>query len=305
MCQHRVVDFASLEPLAGGWSGETFLGRAGDERTVVRIYARPGDRGGRGDRAAEIDAAVLHLVRGLLPVPDVLELRRADVDAGTPGLLVTSFLPGQRGDLVLPMLDDAGLVTLGGHLGRVAADLGGMPMPAAGPFVDDRLTLGSFGTDDSLSAFVETHAYAFAHWTAAERAGLRAVVDHAEDLLDTVPRRCLVHSDLNPKNVLVVPATLEVTGVLDWEYAHAGHPFTDLGNLLRFDRQPAYVDAVLAAYAERHDVRPDLALALARAADLWALVDLAGRRGSNPVADRAHDLLREEAAGWTVVGPPA
>ena len=32
-------------------------------------------------------------------------------------------------------------------------------------------------------------------------------------------------------------------------------------------------------------------LELARAADLWALVDLAARRGENPVADRAHDQL--------------
>jgi hypothetical protein len=29
----------------------------------------------------------------------------------------------------------------------------------------------------------------------------------------------------------------------------------------------------------------------ARAADLFALVELASRRGQNPVADRAHDLL--------------
>jgi len=34
-------------------------------------------------------------------------------------------------------------------------------------------------------------------------------------------------------------------------------------------------------------------LELARAADLAALVELAGRRDENPVAHRAHDLLRE------------
>jgi aminoglycoside phosphotransferase (APT) family kinase protein len=138
----------------------------------------------------------------------------------------------------------------------------------------------------------------------------------AQDLLDTVARRCLVHSDLNPKNLMIDPESLEVTGLLDWEYAHAGHPFTDLGNLLRFDRQPAYVEAVLAAYEERRGVPAEAALALGRAADLWALVDLAARRGSNPVADRAHDLLRAVAAardldavptvaGWTAGGAHA
>ena len=307
------MDFASLEPLAGGWSGETFLGRAGDERTVVRIYARPGDR---GDRAAEIDAALLRLVRGLLPVPEVLELRLPDPDAGTPGLLVTSFLPGERGDLVLPTLDDAGLAIVGRRLGTLTADLGGMPMRAAGPFVDESLTIGSFGPDDSLVAYVESQEGCFPHWTTEERDGLRGIADLAQDLLDTVERRCLVHSDLNPKNLLIDPESLEVTGLLDWEYAHAGHPFTDLGNLLRFDRRPVYVEAVLAAYEERRGVPAEAALALGRAADLWALVELAARRGSNPVAERAHDLLRAVSAardldavpspaGWTAGGAHA
>jgi hypothetical protein len=53
------MDFVSLEPLPGGWSGETFVAHvAGGERQVVRIYARDPGR-------AEVDAALLRLVRGL------------------------------------------------------------------------------------------------------------------------------------------------------------------------------------------------------------------------------------------------
>ena len=70
-------------------------------------------------------------------------------------------------------------------------------------------------------------------------------------LLDGIGRTCLVHSDLNPKNVLVDPGSLEVTGLLDWEFAHAGLPGTDLGNLLRFDRQPPFVGGRGATYRER------------------------------------------------------
>jgi hypothetical protein len=62
------------------------------------------------------------------------------------------------------------------------------------------------------------------------------------------------------------------------------------------DRRPAYADAVLAAYCERRGTDPRAALDLARAADLWALVELASRRGQNPVADRAHAHL-EAIAG--------
>lgn len=68
--------------------------------------------------------------------------------------------------------------------------------------------------------------------------------------------------------------------------AHSGHPSTDLGNLLLFDRRWPYAEAVLAAWCARRGGTPDEALTLARAADLWALVDLVARAGANPVADR-------------------
>ena len=91
------------------------------------------------------------------------------------------------------------------------------------------------------------------------------------------------------------PDELTVTGLLDWEFAHAGHPFTDLGNLLRFERDEVFTDAVLAAYTARRGGTAADALALARAADLWALLDLAPRRRENPVAERADRLLRTVA----------
>jgi aminoglycoside phosphotransferase (APT) family kinase protein len=279
----------TLQPLAGGHSGRTFLGDVGGERAVVRIYP-PDDP--RGDAAAEVDQAVLRLVRGLLPVPEVLEVRRADAATGRPGLLVTSWLPGERGDLVVERLaatgDTDGLHRLGSSTGRVAAALAGMPMLRPGPFVDSDLTVGSF-PDGGLDEWVASR---LGHWPEHALAALSEVAGRAQDLLDTVRRTSLVHSDLNPKNLLLDPRTLEVTGVLDWEFAHAGHPWTDLGNLLRFERDPSYVAGVLEAWSARHGGSVDALLDGARAADLWALVDLAARAGENPVADRSATLLK-------------
>jgi aminoglycoside phosphotransferase (APT) family kinase protein len=283
---------ATLTPLDGGWSGETFVAEVAGERSVVRIYARPSHRGAA---AHEVDAALLRLVKGLLPVPEVLEVRRADA-AGMPALLVTSFLPGERLELLLPSLGDAARVTVGTELGGILADLGGMPMLSTGPFVDGALTIGTFQPDlDGLPAAVELAEPRLGWWSPDELSGLREVAVDAQALLDTVGRRVLVHSDFNPKNLLVDPHSLRVTGLLDWEYAHAGHPFTDLGNLLRFERSTVFTDAVLAAYTDRRGGTAEEALALARAADLWALVDLAARRGENPVAERADRLLRTVA----------
>jgi len=283
------VDFGSLSPLPGGWSGQTFAAEAGGERSVVRIYANASDR---GERAHEVDAALLRLVRGVLPVAEVLEVRQPDLAQDVPALLVTSFLPGVRGDELMGDLDDEGLTRLGSHLGSLLADIGGVPMPRAGLFVDADLTIVEFPGLDDLAGQVDQHTDRLDRFTPDEIAGLREVAVHAQALLDTVGRACLVHSDVNPKNLLVDPVTLAVTGLVDWEYSHSGHPFTDLGNLLRFDREPAFVEAVLAAYVDRRGGTRDEALTLARAADLWALVDLAARSQDNLVTQLAHELLR-------------
>jgi aminoglycoside phosphotransferase (APT) family kinase protein len=294
-----------MTPLPGGHSSETFVADAAGDRTVVRVYAERGAR--RGVEAPSIDAAVLRLVRGLLPVPEVLEVRRPRDDR--PGVLVTSLLPGRRLDLVLPRLDDRRSTVVGRNLGVLLARLAMMPMPRTGLFVDADLRIEPFGFD--LPAFVESQraATALAGWPAREYDELLAVAVRAQELLDGIGRSCLAHSDLNPKNLLVDPDTLQVTGLVDWEFAHAGLPGTDLGNLLRFDRARPFAEVVLDTYREHvvdaPDAVPDL-LDQARAADLFALVDLAARRGENPVTEQAHGLLLAIARTGDLHGvPPA
>ncbi|KQQ41493.1 phosphotransferase [Nocardioides sp. Leaf307] len=320
---------AGLRPLEGGFSGETFLAETGGERSVVRIYA-----GGRGPVAPSVDAAVLRLARGTVPVPQVLEVRHGDPDRGLPGLLVTSFLPGTRGDLVLrradPLADlladplagsagagaevasDEALAALGEELGGALARLAGIRMLRWGPFVDADLSVGVHAPPydvDGLPALVEVYADRLDHLTPGEWTGLRAAAVDAQAALDAVEGVCLVHSDANPKNLLLDPARPageRLTGLVDWEYAHAGLPFTDLGNLVRHHRAPVFQDAAVATYADALGVGVQEALVLARAADLGALVDLASRRGDNPAAARADVLLRAIArAGDAAADEPA
>ncbi|WP_285102414.1 phosphotransferase [Promicromonospora sp. MEB111] len=309
-----------LEPLTGGWSGETFLAtpsRAarGGDRLVVRFFA---DARHTPD-AARIQAALLDRVRSALPVPAVREVH--DGDGALPGALVTELLPGERGDLVLARLvaehreggrreggrsTEGALGALGRALGRVAGTLATTPMPRTGLFAGADLRIEPF--DLWLPDWVDAHAPGLTAggWSDGEVAGLRKVAERAGvDREGATP--CLVHSDLNPKNVLVDPATLQVTGVLDWEFAHAGHPATDLGNLLRFDREPPYVEGVLDGWsagvgADGSDRRR--ALHLARSADLVALIELAARAETNPVVRQARAHLRAIARTGDVHAVP-
>ncbi|MFJ3406795.1 phosphotransferase family protein [Promicromonospora sp. NPDC090134] len=303
-----------LEPLTGGWSGETFLATPspaarGGDRLVVRFFA---DARHAPD-AARIQAALLDRVRAVLPVPAVREVH--DGDSALPGLLVTELLPGERGDLVLARLvaeDREGgrravaLRALGTGLGRAAGTLAATPMPRTGLFAGADLRIDPF--DLWLPDWVDAHAPGLVGggWSDSEVAGLRKVAERAAvDLEGAAP--CLVHSDLNPKNVLVDPATLQVTGVLDWEFAHAGHPATDLGNLLRFDREPPYVEGVLDGWSEAVGAGgPDRrrAVHLARSADLVALVELAARAETNPVVHQARAHLSAIARTGDVQATP-
>lgn len=295
---------ASLQPLAGGFGGETYAGEVAGERTVVRIY---GDRSAwRGPQAPEIDAAVLRWVRGLLPVAEVLEARPGDPEAGVPGLLVTSWMPGTRLDLVLPGLAADGRARVGAEVGVLLGRLGHIATPRPGLFADRDLTLTPL-PEGGVAEFVGERADRLP-LTTGELAGLREVAEEAQALLDEDARTCLVHSDLNPKNLLVDPATLRITALVDWEFAHSGSPYADLGNLLRFDRDPAYADAVLASYTAFMPSVPADLLDRARAADLVALVDLSTRAAAAPgntVAAAAADLLAAIAAARDLRATPA
>jgi aminoglycoside phosphotransferase (APT) family kinase protein len=298
-----VTDFGvDLQPLAGGMSGETWLTEYAGELAVLRIYGGRSLR--RGPRASEVDAAVLTWLDGLLPVPQVLEVRRGDPDNDLPAVLVTSYLSGVLLADLKPDLDDDGLARVGHALGTLLGRLAHVALPRPGLFHDPDLGIDPMPEVlRDLTLWTERAVPALTSWDEADLAGLRSVAAQAQTLLDeSAPRSCLVHSDFNAKNVLVDPATLDVTGLLDWEFAHAGSPYSDLGNLLRFDREPAFAGAVLAAReAFVPDPRPD-ALDLARASDLFALVDLATRREENPVAARADALLHEIARNSDIHG---
>ena len=125
-----------------------------------------------------------------------------------------------------------------GALGTLLGRLAHVALPRAGLFHDPDLGIDPMPeVMRDLTLWTERAVPDLTGWDDADLVALRSLAADAQGLLDgAVLRTCLVHSDLNPKNVLVDPATLEVTGLVDWEFAHAGSPYADLGNLLRHDR---------------------------------------------------------------------
>jgi aminoglycoside phosphotransferase (APT) family kinase protein len=282
----------ALEPLEGGFSGETFLGPGIGDGSVVRIYRRDPDR-------APIDAALLRLVGDILPVPDVLEVRHATDE--TPAVLVTLRLTrGRPLDRLLDEADDVDWQRLGASLGRALATLSGVPFLRPGSFTGPDLGVEPGSLPDDLSEWAQRHRDTgrLSTWASADWSGLLAVVDEAEEALASdgvAPRPVLVHSDFNAKNLLVDPETWELTGLLDWEFAHAGSPYADIGNLTRFEREPEFQASLRETFTRYAPARLADPLGRGRAADLWALIELAGRPQSNTVTRLAERLLLAQA----------
>jgi aminoglycoside phosphotransferase (APT) family kinase protein len=296
-----LVGGAEVVPLSGGYSGETFLVTGAGQQAVLRLYAREPAR-------AVVDQALLERLGGLLPVPRVLEAVTVPAGTGRPPFLLLEALPGDRLDLVLPAADEPLRHRLGEAVAGVLTLLATERMPRAGLFLDASLDPAPFppGSGDQVG-FLAAHLGRpwFAELTDAERAGLRTVARRARAVTATPARIALVHADFNPKNLLVDPATGGVTGVLDWEFAFAGAPLADLGNLLRFEADPVFAGAAAGTYVDRAPDVPSDWLEVARALDLFAVIDLAARETANPVVTTARELLRATArAGTLAAGRP-
>jgi len=285
---------ASAVPLTGGYGGETYAVSAAGEDAVLRLYVRHPDR-------AAVDVSLMRLVRGLLPVPRVLDAMPEPAGDGAPPYVLTERLPGINLQTYLDTAGDKERQKVGEQLGDLLVRLSGMPFLTFGEFVGRDLVIESFGMG-GLTQWLDAHVQAMG-LTRDQLDSLHSVLVGAEELADSgVDRVCLVHSDFNPKNLLVDPDTAEITGLIDWEFAHAGSPYTDLGNLLRFCTDPVLGKAVLDVVGETGPDLGDRLQERGRAADLWALIDLAARPAANPVTAAAHALITRIADTGDLTG---
>jgi aminoglycoside phosphotransferase (APT) family kinase protein len=307
----EVVGYTDLVPLGGGGAGESFAARrVEDGRPVaLRVYG-VGDRH-RGPEAPAVQAGVLRLVAGLVPAPEVVAWRA--VGPSEPhGLLATTLLPGVPLAAVLPSAKPSLQQALGVQLGRILGRLAGIAMRGPGAFRDERLVLGGYPDHaESLVTWWDHYAAGsrLTDLSPARHATLRRLAARGDRLLAVSRRACLVHGDLRPHNVLVDPDTGCVTGLVDWEFVHAGHPVEDLGSLLREGRRTpfaaAVVEAMLPWLPDAEQAPPPDLVERARAADLYWIIEAASRRGQGPATDRAFEHLVAMADGDSLLAEPA
>jgi Ser/Thr protein kinase RdoA (MazF antagonist) len=298
----HVPGYENLRHLPGGYSHEAFLAELDGSTVVLRVYGA-GLRS-RGPEAPSVQRGVLRLAHGLIPVPEVVAFSE-----GPPATLATSLLPGVPLNTVLETADPELQERLGRSMGEILGRLSGMALSGAGPFLDHQQTLGPLDPDSfSLVTWLD------AHWegTALASLGYEAhqplsdLCHRGDELLAISKRACLTHGDLNPRNVLCDPQSGTITGVVDWEFTHAGHPVEDAGKLIRRMAGSPFTDAALKAMTPWLPAAEQAPLEQlqerARAADLYWLIELAATHGRTAATQRAWTILEKMVTNRRLLG---
>lgn len=287
---------AGAAELSGGYRNRnTLISTAAGQRFVLRQYLQPD-----GGHAGAIEAAVLARLTGLVPVAEIVA---ADLDGSATGLptLLCRFVPGV---LLKTALSDstAPAADLGRSVGRTLAAIGAVAFDGPGAFTDASLRTSDEPLPGALPEFVLrclSAGPAASVLSSGEQAAIVRLAGAAQADADAAPSLSqLVHSDFNPKNLLVreYAGSWTVAAVLDWEFAFSGSPLVDVGNMLRFpeDLPPGFAEAFVAGFAEGGGLLPPGWREISLALDLFALADLLTRPADHRYFRRALQAIRRQ-----------
>jgi fructokinase len=314
----------AASPLTGGYSNSnTRLVTAAGRSYVLRRYlpasgAAERDRREAG-RTCAVEAALAGRLRGVAPAAEVVAADPGGAEAGEP-VLLSRYVSGVmlRTALAEPGSSEDDHAALGREAGRALAAVGSIGFDRGGFFGDGTLMPVADGMPASLAEFVDdclARGHAREALDPAELAGLRSLATAWTPLADRARGDSqLVHSDYNPKNLLVARAApgpgggrgpgdsgggWSVTAVLDWEFAFSGSPLHDVGNMLRFTGEipPAFAAAFTGGFRDAGgDLPPDWR-EVSRALDLYALADLLTRPPGHRYFGKAVAAIRARLTG--------
>ena len=301
--EHLILDAATLErllrpavgdcavtafaPLSGGLANTNYrVMLAGhEEPVVVRLYTREA-------AACGIEVELLRLVADTVPVPRLLYAAR---DAEPP-YLVSSWIDGIKLEELLSAGDADGAHGSGFAAGTTLAAIHGFSFDQAGFFGPDLTIAEPLGPIRSaVEGYVSerlSEDRVSTRLGAAMAERLTHVVRERVPLLNALPdRAALVHGDYKPQNLLLRRDTngrWEMAAVLDWEFAFAGPPLFDIGQLLRYRATlpQKYTTGAVQGYIAAGGTLPDEWPRLTRLLDLMNLLGFLERPEANDATVR-------------------
>ena len=221
-------ELREVRQFPGGASNLTYLLRFAGRELILR--RPPAGQKARSAHDMQREYRVQSKLRPVYPyVPEVLAM------CTDPDVLGSDFYVMQRIDGLILRDDLPEGMTLSGQQARELAfrtfdrliELHEVDADAAG--------LGDLGKG---AGYVERQVRG---WTERYRRARTPDVPEFTDVMDWLAanqpgdvRICVIHNDFRFDNVVLDPATLDVTGVLDWEMATLGDPLMDLAGSIAY-----------------------------------------------------------------------
>lgn len=282
------AELIKMESTFGGLANTNFKLRlrtpTGDREALLRYWQRD-------QQQAAKEIALLARVSGRVPVPAVLTSGRADPDFGLPYAFL-QWVEGEQLEIVAARLSPRALMDVGRHVGETLAAIHAFRFEQQGFFGPDLVPTEPLDMDPAgLLAWLD---HCLREGPGGERLGadltgaLFAFVAREGAVLGSPWARqpALTHSDFNASNILVreEPSGWRVAAVLDWEFAFAGGPSFDFGNLLRppLGDNADFISGVLEGYRGAGKDLPDGWLEASRMADLLSWVDFVSQPYCGP-----------------------
>ena len=280
----------SVEKTFGGLANTNFrlgLSGPGGVRPVLLRYWQ------RDQQQAAKEIALLTFVSSRVPVPAVLASGDADPDFSLPFAFL-QWIDGERLDTLAPRLVPAVLIDVGRSVGGALAAIHGFAFDRQGFFGADLAPRDDLDMDmRGILAWLDhclREGPGGARLGAAQTEALYAFVAREGHVLSCAwaAQPILTHSDFNGSNILLQhtpQGSWRIAAVLDWEFAFAGGPSFDFGNLLRppLGDDANFMAGVIAGYRAAGKALPERWLEASRMADLLSWVDFV----SQPVCGAA------------------
>lgn len=207
---------------------------------LLRVYLRDKE-------AALREQKLKQLIFESVPIPSINYIG----ELGGHTFALCDFLPGITLRQYLLNEPKPEIENIMRQVGQSLADIDKQNFPKAG-FFDKELNIKETITQDSYIQFANQLLQDKTVYSALDDSVLNRIKVIIEKFSSYFPNEkpsVLVHGDFGPENILVdhIDGKMQVSGILDWEYAFAGSSLHDVANMLRYAHQmpPEFKDAFI------------------------------------------------------------
>ena len=281
-----------IQPLSGGLNNSNIkITTDTNESFVLRIYSK-------NSLSIEVERKILNLLKEKVPVPQVLYIDSSCSVLNYP-FLILSWVNGTQLSVMMNKKNKRIISSIGSEVGKSLSKIHKVKFPDSG-FFDDKLNINQFVklNADGFLMYIEeclVQGYGNKHLgTKLCNKILRFSQEQSHLINNLEEQNSLVHSDFNPLNILVEEQdrNINISGILDWEYAFSGSPLMDIGNFLRYENinSSKLLNEFILSYQDNGGNLPDKWLQKAKLLDLISLCDLLNKKVCGEV--RLKDIKR-------------